>query len=119
MFDEGSVNIFVAIATRKVHIVVCPNNAGGFAMAIPVITATLSGKWEVVDAIMAVAAAKSGWVSGPDATAAFEQCKNNMRAQAQALKGDAVISCHFEFRNYDKGIEILGYGTVIKIVENI
>jgi len=88
-------------------------------MVIPVITGTLQQGYQVIDAIHGIGAAKSGWTSGPNLNEAFEACKEAMRSAASTIGGDAIISCDFEIRNFDKGIEVIGFGTAVKIIQTV
>ena len=89
-------------------------------MAIPVITSSLPGRWEIIDSIMGLGVSKAGLFSSTlNSKSAFEECKKDLQSQAKALRGDAVISCIFEHRNFRDCIEIYGYGTVIKILTGV
>jgi len=88
-------------------------------MVIPVITGTLRQDYQVIDSVVGLGAAKKGWTTAPNVDEAFAACKNSMRSTAQAANGDAVISCDFEIRNFDGGIEVIGFGTIVRIVETI
>lgn len=88
-------------------------------MTIPVITGTLRQDYQVIDSVVGLGAAKSGWTSGPKIDEAFAACKSSMRSAASAANGDAVISCDFEIRNIDGGVEVIGFGTIVRIVENV
>jgi hypothetical protein len=88
-------------------------------MAIPVLTGALSGKWEPIDSVLGIGSSKVGWASGANIDDAFAECKQILRLRAESLGGDAVINVDYEIRNFDKGIEVIAFGTVIKIVEEI
>jgi uncharacterized protein YbjQ (UPF0145 family) len=86
---------------------------------IPVVTSSVLGNWRVVDTVMGVGSAKSSWSGGPDASAALDECKEIMRSLALALDADAVINCDFELRDFDGGLNIVGFGTAISFIEEI
>ncbi|MDP3898616.1 MAG: heavy metal-binding domain-containing protein [Mesorhizobium sp.] len=85
--------------------------------AVFVATGSVCTPYIVLDTILAVGGSGEGFFSGPDASTAFNDAKNQLRAQAEGIGGDAVINCDFEVRNYSGGINIIAFGTVVKFFE--
>lgn len=88
-------------------------------MSIPVLTGAISGKWEPIDSVLGIGSSRSSWGSSPNIDEAFDECKNVLRLRAESLGGDAVINVDYEIRNFDKGIEVIAFGTAIKVVQEI
>lgn len=86
-------------------------------------TGPINCDYTIIDTIFAVDSNKQGFWSGVDPNKAFEGVKLQLTKKCQALGGDAVISCQFEYRNalaegaFSKKqvIEIFAYGTAVKL----
>ena len=92
-------------------------------MAIVISTGNISREYEVLDSIFALDSHKEGFFSGNvDPGKAFDGVKRQLQDKCNALGGDAVISCQFEYRNAladgmfgkKQAIEIFAYGTAVR-----
>ena len=80
--------------------------------------------YQTLDTIFAIDSSTSGFLTGVDPNKAFLGVKNSLKAKCQALGGDAVLFCQFEYRNAladgflgkKQAIEIFAYGTAVKRV---
>ena len=82
-------------------------------MPVLISTSSLYVPYTVIGAIMAVGTSPEGFISGPDASLAFEEVKQSLSVQAMALGGNAVINCDFEVRDYTGGLNVIAFGTVV------
>lgn len=85
-------------------------------------TGGISSDYEVIDPVFVIGGAKEGMFSKIDPFKAFEDVKGLLRDSCKNMGGDAVLFCQFEYRDAVTGIvgskqalEILAYGTVVKI----
>lgn len=91
-------------------------------MNIVLSTGNLEEDYQVIDVIFAFDSHKEGFFSSASPDKAFDGVKTHLRSRCQALGGDAVINCQFEYRNAvasgiigsKQVIEIFAYGTVVK-----
>ncbi|MGM9959379.1 MAG: hypothetical protein ACI32B_09045 [Erysipelotrichaceae bacterium] len=80
--------------------------------------------YEIIDAIFAIGSTTEKFFSGINANDAFEGVKNELRKKCEALGGQAVIDCSFEYRvavaqgafgGTKQVIELFGYGTAVRL----
>ena len=84
-------------------------------MEMLVVTGPISGNWEPIDSILGIGSSKAGWASGADIDKAFSDCKDVLRNRAAAIGGNAVINVDYEVRNFDNGIEVIAFGTAVRV----
>ena len=101
-----------------------PLSMDGRFEAVAISTGDISGQYEIVDVVMALASdGAPGLLAGDgDPNTCFRHVVKLLREQAFSLGGDAVVNCSFEHRVAVTGegilmkqaIEIFAYGTVVK-----
>ena len=77
--------------------------------------------YEVIDVIFVIAGTAAGFLSEIDPNAAFNGVKVQLKEKCEALGGDAVVFCQFEYRSAlangmlgpKQALEIFAYGTVV------
>ncbi|EPY14230.1 hypothetical protein RQP50_17445 [Paenibacillus sp. chi10] len=94
-------------------------------MSVIITTGDLKRNYEVIDTIFAMDSHKEGYYKSADPNLAFEGVKNQLKKKCEQLRGDAVISCQFEYRvavsdsliGKKQVMEIFSYGTVIRFLD--
>ena len=89
-----------------------------------VITGDLNMNYQIIDSVFAIDNHKEGWIAGADPGKAFVGVREQLRAKAVSLGGNAVINCMFEYRvavsegliKNSQVMEIFAYGTVVRTV---
>lgn len=90
---------------------------------IQVLTADHPEPYETLDSIFAIDGSTKALFQELNPQAAFEGVKQQLRVRCAELGGDAVIRCHFEYRNAladgvlgkKQSLEIFAYGTAVKL----
>ncbi|MFA5537916.1 MAG: heavy metal-binding domain-containing protein [Gemmobacter sp.] len=84
-------------------------------MPVTLSTAPPDAPHEVLDIVGAIGTTTGGAFSGgPRLSDALDDCKANLRARAEELGADAVVSCGFETTYDSRSINIAAYGTAVK-----
>ena len=96
-------------------------------MKIVITTGSVPQNFKIIDAIFAMDSHQESWLfsSSADPARAFDGVKKQLRERCEALGGDAVVNCQFEYRNAigdgligkKQVIEIFAYGTAVKYVD--
>ena len=89
-----------------------------------VITGDLNMNYQIIDSVFAMDSHTEGILSFADPGKAFVGVREQLRAKAISLGGNAVINCMFEYRvavsegliKNSQVMEIFAYGTVVRTV---
>ena len=110
--------------------IICPDCAereiaeeNAAAEKVPVLTGDLRTGYEVIDSIFAIDSTTDSFLVGLNPDDAFEGVKQQLRKRCLNLGGNAVVNCHFEYRNAladgvigkKQSLEIFAYGTAVRL----